>query len=166
MILLAKMLEVCSTTLPQMILPYLYDAPEFKPYLASRITKYQKRAAQAVEQLNKVPNVRVAMPGGVFYLVVELLELPRSTLISKTKTIRLFIDNLLEEAEQQVNADFQFCYELMGAEGICVVPLSGFGSDLNGFRMTLLQEDDEVFTETLNALCRGIQQYYEHESIS
>jgi aspartate/methionine/tyrosine aminotransferase len=160
MILLAKMLEVCSTTLPQMILPHLYDAPEFKPYLASRITKYQKRAAQAVEQLNKMPNVRVAMPGGVFYLVVELLELPRSKLTSKTKTIRLFIDNLLDETSQQVNADFQFCYELMGAEGICVVPLSGFGCDLNGFRMTLLQEDDEVFTETLNALCRGIGQYY------
>ena len=78
----------------------------------------------------------------------------------KTKTIRLFIDKLLSETNQQVNPDFQFCYELMGSEGICVVPLSGFGSDLNGFRMTLLQEDDEVFTETLDALCRGIEQYY------
>ena len=160
MILLAKMLEVCSTTLPQMILPHLYDAPEFTPYLASRITKYQKRAEQAVELLNNVPNVRVSMPGGVFYLVVELLDLPRSKLTSKTKTIRLFIDNLLEEASGEVNADFQFCYELMGAEGVCVVPLSGFGSDLNGFRMTLLQEDDEVFTDTLSAIRRGIEHYY------
>ena len=80
---------------------------------------------------------------------------------SKTKTIRLFINNLLEEASEQVNTDFQFCYELMGAEGVCVVPLSGFGSELNGFRMTLLQEDDEVFTETLNAISRGIEQYYQ-----
>ncbi len=160
MILLAKMLEVCSTTLPQMILPHLYDAPEFTPYLASRITKYQKRAEQAVKLLNKVPNVRVSMPGGVFYLVVELLDLPRSKLTSKTKTIRLFIDNLLKEAGEEVNADFQFCYELMGAEGVCVVPLSGFGSDLNGFRMTLLQEDDEVFTETLGAIRRGVEHYY------
>ena len=48
----------------------------------------------------------------------------------------------------------------MGAEGVCVVPLSGFGSDLNGFRMTLLQEDDEVFTKTLDSLSNGILQYY------
>ncbi|MGB1311136.1 MAG: pyridoxal phosphate-dependent aminotransferase [Leucothrix sp.] len=169
MILLAKMLEVCSTTLPQMILPHIYDAPEFKPYLASRIDKYQRRAKQAVEYLNPLPNVRVSMPGGVFYLVVELLDLPRSTLIAKTKPIRLFIDNLLANTAQStqdiskatsVNADFQFCYELMGSEGICVVPLSGFGSDLQGFRMTLLQEDDAIFTNTLAALASAIEQYY------
>jgi len=169
MILLAKMLEVCSTTLPQMILPHLYEASEFKPYLTSRIAKYHRRAVQAVEQLNQLPNVRVNMPGGVFYLVVELLDLPRSKLIAKTKSIRLFIDNLLgdsavnnlsDKKQAAVNTDFQFCYELMGAEGICVVPLSGFGSDLNGFRMTLLQEDDEIFTQTLDSLSRAIEKYY------
>ena len=165
MILLAKMLEVCSTTLPQMILPYLYSAPEFTPYINARISKYQKRAEQAVAQLNTLPNVRVNMPGGVFYLVVELLELPRAQLNAKTKTIRLFLDELLNKNEDVVNADFQFCYELMGAEGVCVVPLSGFGSDLNGFRMTLLQEGDEVFSETLNALCRGIEAYYQKATL-
>ena len=171
MILLAKMLEVCSTTLPQMILPYIYEAPEFEPYLKSRIAKYQRRAEQAVTQLNQLSNVRVSMPGGVFYLVVELLDLPRSSLIAKTKSIRLFIDNLLgnntdsansltDKKQERANADFQFCYELMGSEGICVVPLSGFGSNLHGFRMTLLQEDDVVFSQTLDAISRGIEHYY------
>ena len=171
MILLAKMLEVCSTTLPQMILPHIYEAPEFEPYLKSRIAKYQRRAEQAVTQLNQLTNVRVSMPGGVFYLVVELLDLPRSSLIAKTKSIRLFIDNLLgnntdsansltDKKQERASADFQFCYELMGSEGICVVPLSGFGSNLHGFRMTLLQEDDVVFSQTLDAISRGIEHYY------
>jgi len=47
MILLAKMLEVCSTTLPQVILPHLYAHPEYKVYLASRLRKYEKRADEA-----------------------------------------------------------------------------------------------------------------------
>ena len=49
----------------------------------------------------------------------------------------------------------------MGSEGVCVVPLSGFGSSINGFRMTLLQEDDAIFTETLNKIGRGITAYYQ-----
>lgn len=169
MILLAKMLEVCSTTLPQMILPHLYEAPEFKKHLKSRIDKYQRRAEQAVAVLNQLPNVRVSMPGSVFYLVVELLDLPRSKLVAKNKSIRLLVDDLLtnksskivsEDKSERVSADFQFCYELMGAEGICVVPLSGFGSQLHGFRMTLLQEDDAVFTQIVNSLAKAIKEYY------
>jgi aspartate/methionine/tyrosine aminotransferase len=98
------------------------------------------------------------MPGGVFYLVVELLDLPRSKLIATTKASRLFIDKLL--SEKQVAEDFQFSYELMASEGVCVVPLSGFGSNLNGFRMTLLQEDDEVFTNTLEKIGNAVSAYY------
>ena len=158
MILLAKMLEVCSTTLPQMILPHLYDAPEFKVSIRARIEKYQRRARQAVEYFNTFPQLRVTMPGGVFYLVVELLDLPRSKLSATTKASRLFIDKLL--SEKQVAEDFQFSYELMASEGVCVVPLSGFGSNLNGFRMTLLQEDDEVFTNTLEKIGNAVSTYY------
>ena len=96
-----------------------------------------------------------------FYLVVELLDLPRKSLESVNKQVRLFLDDL-EKAPEHLskNTDFQFAYELMGAEGVCVVPLTGFGSDVNGFRMTLLQENDEIFTETLNKIGRAINHYY------
>jgi len=159
MILLAKMLEVCSTTLPQMILPHVYSSPKFTTYLQTRIDKYHRRAEQAVAYFQQFPQLRVTIPGGVFYLVVELLELPRAKLSAKTKAARLYIDNLLAENDE-VAEDFQFSYELMGAEGVCVVPLSGFGSRLNGFRMTLLQEDDQVFTETLEKIGRAVEAYY------
>ncbi|RVU86260.1 pyridoxal phosphate-dependent aminotransferase [Leucothrix sargassi] len=158
MILLAKMLEVCSTTLPQMILPHVYSSPHFESYLQGRIEKYKRRAEEAVAFFNEIPQVRVSMPGGVFYFVVELLDLPRSQLSATTKASRLYLNDLL--GENAVKPDFQFCYELMAAEGVCVVPLSGFGSALNGFRMTLLQEDDEVYTGILESIGRGIKDYY------
>nr|CAA6824863.1 MAG: Aspartate aminotransferase (EC [uncultured Thiotrichaceae bacterium] len=158
MILLAKMLEVCSTTLPQMILPHVYQAPEFEGHIKARLEKYQRRAEEAVAFFNKIPNVRVTMPNGVFYLVVELLNLPHSKLTPKTKAARLYVNSLL--TEKPVEADFQFVYEMMAAEGVCAVPLSGFGSDLHGFRMTLLQNDEAMFTDTLERIGRAIEGYY------
>ncbi len=156
-ILLTKMLEVCSTTLPQIVLPLLYEHPEYNAYLESRIQKYQQRADQAAAFFANIPQVRVNKPKGVFYLVVELLDCPKNKLDSVNKEVRLFLDDL--ENEQTV-ADFQFAYELMGEEGVCVVPLSGFGSSIQGFRMTLLQEDDTVFTDTLERIGRAIKAYY------
>jgi hypothetical protein len=41
------MVEVCSTTLPQYVLPDIYQSEEFKKYLNKRIEKYKKRAQQA-----------------------------------------------------------------------------------------------------------------------
>jgi aspartate/methionine/tyrosine aminotransferase len=160
-ILLTKMLEVCSTTLPQLVLPHLYQHPEYPAYLQSRIDKYQKRADEACEFFHKISQVHVNKPKGVFYLVVELLGLPRNELVSINKEVRLYLDNLEHSPESLAhNTDFQFAYELMGAEGVCVVPLTGFGSDINGFRMTLLQEDDAVFTDTLERIGRAIDNYY------
>jgi aspartate/methionine/tyrosine aminotransferase len=157
MVLLAKMLEVCSTTLPQVILPHLYSDPNYKGYLASRINKYQRRANEAKHFFANISHIRINQPRGVFYYVVELLDLPRSKLDAKNKAVRLFIDSLLEK---KVAEDFQFAYELMASKGICVVPLTGFGSHINGFRMTLLQQDDAVFTQTLARIGEAITEYY------
>lgn len=157
MLLLAKMLEVCSTTFPQKILPSIYAHPEFDGLLQQRIQKYERRAEEAYAFFSKIPHVRINKPKGVFYLVVELLDLPHAKLESKTKAIRLLLDDL---EQQPLKQDFQFAYELMGSEGVCVVPLSGFGSHLNGFRMTLLQNDDAIFTKTLHKIGRGISNYY------
>lgn len=156
-ILLTKMLEVCSTTLPQIVLPHLYQHPEYKSYLKSRIEKYQQRADEACNFFAKVPQVRVNKPKGIFYLVVELLDLPLNKLESINKKVRLFLNEL---ETNDTSPDFQFTYELMGAEGICVVPLTGFGSSVTGFRMTLLQEDNSVFTDTLNRIGQAIKAYY------
>ena len=156
-VLLTKMLEVCSTTLPQIVLPHLYDHPNYPAYLQGRIEKYQRRADEACVFFADFPEVRVNKPKGVFYLVVELLACPKNTLESINKEVRLFLDKIENDNTPE---DFQFAYELMGSQGICVVPLTGFGSTVRGFRMTLLQEDDALFSETLKRIGEAIKAYY------
>ena len=68
-ILLTKMLEVCSTTLPQIVLPHLYQHPEYPKYLKGRIDKYARRADEACDFFASIPQVRVNKPKGVFYPV-------------------------------------------------------------------------------------------------
>jgi alanine-synthesizing transaminase len=43
-ILSSKMLEVCSTTLPQYVLPEIYENENYKKSLKNRIDKYKLRA--------------------------------------------------------------------------------------------------------------------------
>jgi len=94
--------------------------------------------------------------------VVELLDLPYAQLEAKNKAMRLYLNDLEKTALQKgtLQEDFQFSYELMGSQGVCVVPLSGLGSHVNGFRMTLLQNDTAIFTQTLRQIAQAISEYY------
>jgi len=56
------MVEVCSTTLPQYVLPQIYESAEYKNYLNARIQKYKKRAVQAEEILSKNPYLKIIKP--------------------------------------------------------------------------------------------------------
>jgi len=55
--------------------------------------------------------------------------------------------------------DKRFVYYLLGAKGICVVPISSFCSELQGFRVTLLEEDEDVLTKTFSSIRDGIVEY-------
>jgi len=48
------MLEVCSTTLPQYVIPEIYESIEFKKSLITRINKYKSRAKKASEILGNI----------------------------------------------------------------------------------------------------------------
>ena len=148
-LLASKMVEVCSTTLPQYVLPDIYQSEKFKKYLNKRIEKYKKRAQQAQKILWQNPYLKIIPPKGAFYLTV-LLNLPDQTQIkitdSKTKEL---ISPYLEQASR---IDEKFCYGLLWETGVCVVPLSGFNTEYNWFRMTLLEENDEKFEKILNLI--------------
>ena len=73
----------------------------------------------------------------------------------KNENIRKFV----EEKVKGVSNDKRFAYYLMGAKGICVVPLSGFNSELKGFRATLLENDENKFSEIFFTITRGIKEY-------
>ncbi|MEK7594519.1 MAG: pyridoxal phosphate-dependent aminotransferase [Patescibacteria group bacterium] len=151
----AKMTEVCSTTLPQSVLPKILGDERYKPYVEQRRNKYAKRAAEAHSALGGHPLLKVVEPRGAFYLSVAFTDdFVQGTF--NEPAANPFAQKLLDaELEQIPESDFdkRFCYQLMARTGICVVPLStGFNSESQGFRMTLLEADDATFTKTLQTI--------------
>ncbi len=160
-ILVSKMLEVCSTTLPQVIFPSIVKHAEYQTFFQSRIDKYEKRRDQALAIFAKTKYLNPLSPEGVFYLTVPFSEMTKfmtpKHLESKTKEIRLYLDSVETDSMRR---DKRFAYELMGSEWVCVVPLSGFYSPVDGFRMTLLEEDEGLFLDTCERIVRGIEGFY------
>ena len=71
------------------------------------------------------------------------------------------IEGILESwrEDQPVEPDRRFVYYLLAATGICVVPISSFCSDLHGFRITLLEADEEEFEFIFRTLAGSISDY-------
>ncbi len=140
----AKMLEVCSTTLPQAAIPQILSNENYPNFLEERTREIEKRANFVYETLKDVPGIIVNKTYGAFYtsIVFEDNSLnPFQSLKIENEKIRSFVEQIVEEKE----LDKRFVYYLLGACGICVVPLSSFCSDLKGFRITLLETDEEKF---------------------
>ncbi|MDG2304590.1 MAG: pyridoxal phosphate-dependent aminotransferase [Candidatus Binatia bacterium] len=160
-IVISKMLEVCSTTLPQVVFPKIVTHPEFEHFLTGRIEKYRTRTRQALEIFEGCDAICPIVPDGVFYLTAtfDTDRFPNvEKLRSKNAEVRSYLD-MLEESNH-LEKDKLFAYELMGSEGVCVVPLSGFSSPHPGFRMTLLEEDSDLFVETCRRICRGADAFF------
>jgi len=157
-ILDAKRLEVCSTSLPQLTIPLIFTDARYDKHLEKRNTIYASRAKEAVQALNIINGVNVIPPQGAFYLTVlideQKLSLNQYLKIDNSE-IRCFIEDKIEG----VSPDKRFVYYLLAAEGICVVPLTGFCSKLTGFRMTLLENNDEKRRETLKKLSSALTAY-------
>jgi len=154
----AKMLEVCSTTLPQAVIPEVLNDPRYKKHLKERAQKYERRAGEAYKTLNSVSGIISPKPAGAFYMTIVFNDgvlKNKQTLSIKNSEVKKYI----EEQTQNTPLDKRFVYYLLGATGICVVPLSSFNSELAGFRVTLLEEDNKKFTEIFSTLKKAITEY-------
>lgn len=157
-ILDAKMLEVCSTTLPQSVIPKIMADPRYVTHLSEKNAEYAKRAGVAHEALSGIPGIIAPKPSGAFYMSVVFEEgalNSRQTLPITDDAVRAFV----EEKVAGVPDDKRFVYYLMGATGICTVPLSGFNTDLPGFRITLLESDEEKFAKIFTTVGKKIREY-------
>lgn len=156
----AKMTEVCSTTLPQAVLPDILGNPAYGPHLAARRQKYQARAEKAVEILSSSKKLKVVKPKGAFYLSVAFSEKFKRRRY-KLRAANLKAQLLLEAELRKIKPhefDKIFCYQLLAATGICTVPLStGFNSREPGFRITLLENDEQVFENTLRTILHAVE---------
>lgn len=155
----AKRLEVCSTTLPQAVLPEILSHPKYKQHLSERAASYGKRANIAQKIFSRVPGVIAPRPDGSFYFSVVFEDgvlNDRQSLQIKNKAAKELIE---KSVSSKMPLDRRFAYYLMGANGICVVPLSGFNSSFFGFRLTLLEPDEKKFEETLEGIAQSIKEY-------
>lgn len=155
----AKRLEVCATTLPQRVFPDIVKDPRFTTYVEERKTHYGNRAEEAARVFRGTPGIMAPKPSGAFYYTVAFDDLPADgKLPIDNPSVRTLVEKRVAGLLPH-EADKRFVYYLMGATGVCVVPLSGFNSRQPGFRMTLLEKDDATFTKTLRVIADGIRQY-------
>ena len=154
----AKMLEVCSTTLPQKALPKILSDARYPAYLAENNALYDKRAELVYKTFSKVAGVTCVRPQGALYATVvfdeEVLGANQTMPIGNTA-----VKNYIEPLVKNIALDKRFVYYLLASTGICVVPLSGFNSDLPGFRITLLETDDSKFKANLDTIAEAIRRY-------
>lgn len=158
----AKRLEVCSTSLPQLCIPDIMGDRRYPAHLERRAAMFQGRAEEAASAFLGREGVRITKPKGALYGTAlfdqDLFNDPREQK-RKLPVDDTSLDAFIEERTATVAPDKRFVYWLLAATGICVVPLSGFASDLPGFRFTLLEQDDELRAKIYTTLAESAENY-------
>ncbi len=153
-----KMLEVCSTTLPQKVIPLILGDKRFPGHVEQRNKRYEKKANIAYDLLKDINGIVVNRTNGAFYMTVMFEEKAlnaNQVLPIADKRVR----DLVEKITSNVALDKRFVYYLLAATGICVVPLTGFNCSLKGFRITLLENDDAKFEHVFRMVRDKIVEY-------
>ncbi|MDR0390041.1 MAG: pyridoxal phosphate-dependent aminotransferase [Spirochaetaceae bacterium] len=160
----SKRLEVCSTTLPQLCIAPVMGDSRYPAHLAERAEMFGRRACEASSAFEGIPGVKLIKPRGALYATVifdrEALNGGRSlerSLPVKDAALAEFIRGKITD----LAPDKRFVYWLLASTGICVVPLSGFASELPGFRFTLLEYDDQKRREIFKTLGEASRAYLE-----
>lgn len=159
-ILNAKMLEVCSTTLPQVVYPTIKSHPQYQVYLNERIQRYERYSNLAYDILKDTKGVLVNRTNGAFYMSAAFEDgaLTRSQILPiADDEVRKTVESLVDGPD--VALDKRFVYYLLASTGVCVVPLSSFATDLQGFRITLLERDEREFVNIFTTISQAIAQY-------
>jgi len=154
----SKRLEVCATTLPQMSVPHVFGDARYPEHLRKRAAGFEKRANEGYEVFKDIDGVIVNRTCGAFYMTILFEDgalNDAQTLQIDNRPAREFVEGMVKG----VPDDKRFVYYLMGSEGICVTPLSGFACDLPGFRITLLETDDTKRCDTQRRLAAAIADY-------
>ena len=154
----AKMLEVCSTSLPQYSIPLIMGDPRYKDHFSRRESVFEQRCNEAYEIFSKVEGIHVTRPQGAFYMSILFKD---GVLNDKQRLVIADNDikNFVEEKVKGVETDKRFVYYLLGATGICVVPLTGFCCNRKGFRVTFLETDDNKRKYTWETIAENIKAY-------
>ena len=110
--------------------------------------------------LNQVPALQVNRTNGAFYMAVAFKD--------------GLLNNRQSDSDRQprgqgaggglvnqpgVSPDKRFVYHILATTGICIVPLSSFSTPLQGFRVTLLEKDENECRRIYRTLAEKIGEY-------
>ncbi len=146
--------------MPQLVMPKVVTHPQYQEYLEQRIRRYEKFSNIAYDSLKNVDGVLVNRTNGAFYMSLVFNEgvlNNKQTLPIENKEVRQFVESLVNKPD--VSLDKRFVYYLLGATGVCVVPLSSFATDLQGFRSTLLETDEARLRKIFDIIAESIKKY-------
>lgn len=157
----AKRLEVCATTLPQKVIPTVMGDPRYYPNLAKRNAAFWEKSQIAYSTFSAVPGLTVNKTYGAFYMTI----LFKDGVLHDGQYLKPASSEAGEIIKPFISSEYHdksFVYHLLASRGICVVPLSsGFNSDLQGFRITLLEPDINKFRETMKSVAEAAEEYLE-----
>lgn len=154
------LMEVCSTSLPQIILPQIYDNPDFEEWISQYNAGLEKSGNHIAEMLSASPYLKVNRTNGAFYM----LPLFKENVLNDKQTLPVENKAAREYVQSQANRpgaplDLRFCYYLLANTGICVVPATGFFSPYYGFRLTTLDRDEKRREKNYTHLVEAIEKY-------
>lgn len=154
------LMEVCSVSLPQFILPRIYDHANFENWLKGYNEELEKNGNYIAEVLGKTKGMKVNRTDGAFYM----MPLFQDGVLNDKQTLPIANPEAKKYIEEQVSQpnfplDKRFTYYLLANTGICVVPATGFFSPFYGFRLTTLERNDERRKDTYKRLSEAIETY-------
>jgi alanine-synthesizing transaminase len=162
----AKMIEVCSTKLPQLAIPKILGDERFKQYREETNQRIGRRSKIISDILGTVPQLTFNETFGAFYNTIIFREgslKPSQKLTIENSAVRNLLESWVNNPDgtpnPEVALDKRFVYYLLAAKGVCVVPISSFCSELQGFRVTLLEENEEILIKTFTAIRDAIVEY-------
>ncbi|MEO1051016.1 MAG: pyridoxal phosphate-dependent aminotransferase [Bacteroidota bacterium] len=141
----AKMVEVCSTTLPQKAIPLILSDERYQSYLDERNDNIARKNRRLAEIFGDMSEVIFVPSNGAFYNTIVFKSEAINPDQSPDVTDEQVASILKNWLSKNLKPDQRFVYTMLATKGICVVPLSSFHSELNGFRITLLEEDEQRF---------------------
>jgi len=131
----------------------------FKIYREVTNQKIGRRSKIIAEILGSVPQLMFNETFGAFYNTIIFKEetlKPNQRIRIESEPIKKMVEDWVSEP---MPLDKRFVYYLLGAKGVCVVPISSFCSELQGFRVTLLEEDEATLVKIFTSIRDGIVEY-------
>lgn len=156
-----KMTEVCSTTLPQKVLPEILSHPKYSMFLTERKRMLAKKVRLLKDRLKNLDGVHCAGAEGAFYAALHVGQNFSTSDINPEllpDEQRKLYESWTSGTDEK--SDMALVYYLLAGAGVCTVPLSGFNCTVPGIRITLLEQNPDHFEHMLDQLMLGLESVF------